>query len=197
VYDTERTMMVQTDDDQEKKVTINKDVMAYGSETYRMNDVTRMKFNGVRVVLGPSYASRRQEAVQLLMQLVQALPQVGMVAGDLIAKNLDFEGAEQLAERLKATLPPQILQLENPEAAQAQQPPPDPMQDAQTQAGLQMMDQELETAQAKTAQEKAKAAQETAKVEGVQLDNALKVKRLTEPPPQRQPGRDVGNQARQ
>jgi hypothetical protein len=132
------------------------------------------------------------------MQLVQALPQVGMVAGDLIAKNLDFEGSEQLAERLRATLPPQILQLENPEMAEAQQPPPDPMQDAQMQSALQMMETELSSANAKAEQEQAKAAQEAAKVEGVQLDNALKVKRLTEPPPQRSPlGRDVGNQARQ
>jgi hypothetical protein len=198
VYDTERTMMLQTDDDQEKKVTINQEVMRYGDEAYRLNDVTKAKYQGVRVVLGPSYASRRQEAVQLLMQLVQALPQVGMVAGDLIAKNLDFEGSEQLAERLRATLPPQILQLENPEMAEAQQPPPDPMQDAQMQSALQMMETELSSANAKAEQEQAKAAQEAAKVEGVQLDNALKVKRLTEPPPQRSPlGRDVGNQARQ
>jgi hypothetical protein len=196
VYDTPRTMKLQTDDDRQKEVTINQEMMQFGGVPIRNNDVTRMKYNSVRVVLGPSYASRRQEAVQLLTQLVTAMPQVGAVAGDLIAKNLDFDGAEQLAERLRMLLPPQIMQLENPEQAQAMQPPPDPMQDLQMQGAEAMMGLDLESAQAKTDQEKARAAQEAAKVEGVQLDNALKVKRLTEPPPQRQPGRDVGNQAR-
>ena len=71
------------------------------------------------------------------------------------------------------------------------------MQEMQMQGAMEMQGLELESAQARTEGEKAKAAQEAARVEGVQLDNALKVKRLTEPPPQRQPGRDVGNQARQ
>lgn len=197
VYDTPRTMKLQTDDDRENEVTINQELMRFGDMPIRNNDVTRMKYNSVRVVLGPSYASRRQEAVQLLTQLVTAMPQVGAVAGDLIAKNLDFDGSEQLAERLRLLLPPQILQLENPEQAQAMQPPQDPMADLQMQGAVEMQGMELESAQARTDQEKAKAAQEAAKVEGVQLDNALKVKRLREPPPQRQPGRDVGNQARQ
>lgn len=196
VYDTTRTMKLQTDDDRQQAVTINQELMRVGDVPIRLNDVTRMKFNSVRVVLGPSYASRRQEAVQLLMQLVQAMPQVGQVAGDLIAKNLDFDGAEQLSERLRAILPPQILQMENPDMAQAQQPPPDPMQEMQAQGALQMMELELETANAKADQEKAKAAQEAQKVEGAQLDNALKVKRLTEPPPRPPMGRTAGNDAR-
>lgn len=196
VYDTTRAMKVQTDDDRQKDVVLNQELMRVGDVPIRLNDVTRMKFNSVRVVLGPSYASRRQEAVQLLMQLVQAMPQVGAVAGDLIAKNLDFDGAEQLSERLRAILPPQIMQMENPEMAQAQQPKPDPMQDMQAQGALQMMELELETANAKADQEKAKAAQETQKVEGVQLDNALKVKRLSEPPPRPTMGREAGADAR-
>jgi hypothetical protein len=197
VYDTERTLKIMGEDDTEKEITVNKTVMEFAGQPIKVNDLAGMKFNSVRVVLGPSYASRRMEAVNQLMQLVQAFPQVGMVAGDIIAKNLDFDGADQLAERLKALLPPQVLQLENPEGAQAQAPPPDPMAEMQMQGAAQMMEHELTGAEAKAHQEQAKAAQEAAKVKGAQLDNALKVKKLVEPPPQRHlPGRMSGNQAR-
>ena len=196
VYDTQRTMKLQTDDDRENEVTINQEIMRFGGVPIRNNDVTRMKYNSVRVVLGPSYASRRQEAVQLLTQLVTAMPQVGAVAGDLIAKNLDFDGAEQLAERLRLLLPPQIMQMENPEQAQAMQPPPDPLEEMQMQGAAHMQEIELSSAEARARQEHAKAAQQAAKVEGVQLDNALKVKRLTEPPPRQPIARIAGNQAR-
>lgn len=195
VYDTERTVRIKGDDDSERAVTLNKSVMRFGDTDIKVNDLSEMKFSSVRVVLGPSYASRRAEAVNQILQLVQAIPQVGMVAGDIIAKNLDFDGAEQLAERLKATLPPQVLQLENQEAAAAQAPPPDPMADMQMQGAAQMMQHELTSAEAKSAQEQAKAAQEAARVEGAQLDNALKVKKLREPPPNRaQPGKAGLNQ---
>jgi hypothetical protein len=128
VYDTQRTMKLQTDDDREKEVTINQEMMQFGGMPIRNNDVTRMKYNSVRVVLGPSYASRKQQTVQQLTQLIQVMPQVGAVAGDIIAKNLDFEGSEQLAERLRMLLPPQIMQAENPEAMQNMPPEPDPME---------------------------------------------------------------------
>lgn len=191
VYDTPRAMKLHTDDDREKDVVINQEIMQVGGVPMRNNDVTRMKFDSVRVVLGPSYASRKQETVQQLLQLVQALPQVGAVAGDLIAKNLDFDGSEQLAERLRLLLPPQVMQMEdaqkpgNEDGMAQPGPPEDPMAAMQAEAGQAMMQIELETATAKSEQEKAKAAQEGLKVKGVQLDNALKVQRLTEPPPQR------------
>lgn len=194
VYDTERTMRIQTEDDSEKEVTINKPMMSLGGVELKHNDLSRMKYDAVRVVLGPSYASRRAEAVQQLTQLIQVMPQIGEVAGDIIAKNLDFDGAEQLAERLKVLLPPQVLQIENPDMGQAQQPPPDPMAEMQMQGAQQMMGHEVASAEAKAAQEGAKAQQEAAKVQGVELDNALKMKKLQEPPPRPEfNGRNAGN----
>jgi hypothetical protein len=86
-----------------------------------------MSFKSVRVIMGPSYASKRAEAVTQLTQLIQAMPQLGAIAGDIIARNLDFDGAEELAKRAKTMLPPGILQMENPD--QPPPPPPNPMDD--------------------------------------------------------------------
>lgn len=71
---------------------------------------------------GPGFTTRRQEAAAQMMQMVQALPQFGEVAGDLLAKNLDWPGAEEISARLRAMIPPHIL---NPGTAPPQ-PPPDP-----------------------------------------------------------------------
>jgi hypothetical protein len=178
VYDTNRVLRLIGADDTEREVEINKPVPSlYGEET--QNDLTNIKFKAVRVVLGPNYATRRQEAVAGLMELIKAVPDVAAVAGDIIVKNLNFEGAEELAERLKALLPPAVLQMQNPEAL----PGPDPAQEAERAAVEQQMALELEATGARTAQEQAKAEREAAKARGVHIDNALKVKKLREPRP--------------
>ena len=190
VYDTERSIRIMSEDDTEQAVTINKTVAQFGDMPLRVNDVSKMKFNSVRVVLGPSYASRRQEAVNQMVQLASSVPAVGELGADIIVRNMDFDGSEELAERLKAANP--IVQ----QMRQAEQgPQADPMAELQMQGAAQMMNSELESANAKTEQERAKAAQEAARVEGVQLDNALKVKKLREPPPRPGNGANAGQRA--
>ena len=158
---------------------INKPAVSYAGEQMIYNDLTQMKLKSVRVIMGPSYASRRQEAVSQLTQLIQAMPQLGQISGDIIARNMDVEGAEELAQRAKALLPPQLLHMEDPQAVAA--PPQDPMAEMQAQGQAQAMQFELESAQAKAEQEKAKVEQEKAKAEGAHIDNALKLKKLREP----------------
>lgn len=189
VYDNERTIRIMGEDDTEKAVTVNKTVMKFDGAELKHNDITKMKFNSVRVVLGPSYASRRQEAVNQMVQLSSAVPAVGQLGADIIVRNMDFDGAEELAERLKVANP--IVQQMN----QSENPQPDPMAEMQMQGAAQMMEFELSGAEAKAGQEQAKAAQEAAKVEGAQLDNALKVKKLREPPPRPGNGANAGQRA--
>lgn len=183
IYDTTRTLRMKAEDGTETEAQINQPTIGVDGMPMMINDMSQMKFSSVRVIMGPSYASRRQEAVQILTGLIQAMPQIGQIGGDIIARNLDFDGSEELAERLRALLPPQILQMEDPEAAQAMQPPPDPMAEMQMQGQAQAMQSELQAGEAKAAQEKAKAEQELHRVDGVKLDNALKMKKLREPSP--------------
>jgi hypothetical protein len=130
IYDTQRTLRMMGEDGSETEAHINHPVPGMATETGEpavMNDLSEMKFKSVRVIMGPSYASKRAEAVQQLTQLIQAMPQLGAISGDIIARNLDFDGSEELAKRAKTMLPPGILQMENPD--QAPPPPPDPMAD--------------------------------------------------------------------
>lgn len=63
----------------------------------------------VTASVGPSYQSKRQEAVASMMALVQSYPNMMQAAGDLLVRNMDWPGAKEIADRLKKMLPPQLL----------------------------------------------------------------------------------------
>lgn len=67
----------------------------------------------VTVSVGPSYQSKRQEAVSSMMALIQSYPNMMQAAGDLLVRNMDWPGAKDIADRLKKMLPPQLL--DNPD----------------------------------------------------------------------------------
>jgi len=64
----------------------------------------------VCVTTGPSYMTKRQEAMDAMSQILQGSPQLWAVAGDLFVKNMDWPGADELAARLKKTIDPKLLE---------------------------------------------------------------------------------------
>ncbi len=85
----------------------------------RIYDLTSGKYD-VTCESGPSYTTKRQEAAAQMTEFMRAVPGAGQVMGDLLAKSLDWPGADEIAERLKLLLPPQA-QGQNPQLMQAQQ----------------------------------------------------------------------------
>jgi Phage P22-like portal protein len=55
----------------------------------------------VTVSVGPSYQTKRQEAVASIMALLQAAPQVLSLVGDLLVGNMDWNQAPEISKRLK------------------------------------------------------------------------------------------------
>lgn len=100
----------------------------------------------VVVSTGPSFGTRRQEAFEAMSQVLGANPQLWSVIGDLLVKNMDWPGADDMAERMRALLPPEVRQLEqdNPEDAVRQQimaqvqPMVEELQGALQQAGMEV-----------------------------------------------------------
>jgi len=80
----------------------------------RLCDLSRGKYD-LTVETGPSYASRRQETADQILQMIQAYPPAAPVLGDLLAKNLDWPEADEVARRLHALLPQQLQAVENPQ----------------------------------------------------------------------------------
>lgn len=90
----------------------------------------------VALSTGTSYTTRRVEAAQAMMDAVQVFPQLMQVAGDLVAKAQDWPGADELAERLKKTIPQEFLKEEDKDKTA-----PDPIKQ-QMQMELQALQQE-------------------------------------------------------
>ena len=74
----------------------------------------------VMVTTGPSYMTKRQEALESMAQLLQGNPQLWQVAGDLFIKNMDWPGAQEMAKRFAKTIDPRIISGDDkPPALQA------------------------------------------------------------------------------
>jgi len=73
----------------------------------RVHDLTVGKYD-LTVTAGPSFTSRREEAAAQMQEWLRASPELGPIIGDIVAKNLDWPGADEIAERLKIMLPPEI-----------------------------------------------------------------------------------------
>jgi hypothetical protein len=107
IYDTERTVRIMSEDETHVPVRINVPVMGVDGKPMLLNDLSQGTYD-VRVKIGPSYATRRTEAADSMLQFIQAVPQAASVAGDLVARNMDWPGADEIAERLRRMLPPQV-----------------------------------------------------------------------------------------
>ena len=75
----------------------------------------------VCVTTGPSYMTKRQEALDAMSQLLQGNPQLWAVAGDLFIKNMDWPGAQEMSKRFAKTIDPKLLANEDDPALQAAQ----------------------------------------------------------------------------
>lgn len=114
-----RVLTILRDDDTDEQVRVdpygNKPVHEENNpETQRVMrafDPTYGKY-AVAVTIGPSYATRRIETAESMMDFLRAIPQTAPLIADLVAKNQDWEGSEEIATRLAKTLPPGLNQPE-------------------------------------------------------------------------------------
>lgn len=80
----------------------------------------------VIATVGPSFSTKRQEGVQAMTEILRMNPALFGLVGDIFIKSQDWPGAEEMAKRIKMTLPPQIQQQlagEDGETEQQQIPP--------------------------------------------------------------------------
>lgn len=73
----------------------------------RIYDLGAGKYD-LTVRSGPSFTSRREEAANQMIELIRAYPAAAPLIGDLLARNLDWPGADEIAQRMAALLPAQV-----------------------------------------------------------------------------------------
>ncbi len=101
----------------------------------------------VEIDAGPSFAVQKSEALEFFQQTLQASPQVFPLIADLWAENLDIEKRQQVIERFKTMVPPEILAKEEGKPPPPKQPNPQEqamqMEMAQKQQQLQLNMQKM------------------------------------------------------
>lgn len=160
IYDGTRIVRVIGEDEATKLVKIN-DPMDPESPDLSVGTYD------VAITTGASYTTRRVEAAQAMMEAIQVFPELMSIAGDIVVKAQDWPGAEDLAERLRKTIPPQLLS--DKEKAEMGEAGPDMQaimqQQAQVQEAMQAAQEELAKLQKENLTLKVKADIEAKKLE--------------------------------
>jgi hypothetical protein len=117
IYDTERiariigidgeTDIVKVNPNQ--PMPVNKIVDQQGIVLEKIYNLGVGKYD-VCVTTGPSYMTKRQEALEAMAQLLQGNPQLWAVAGDLFIKNMDWPGAQEMSKRFAKTIDPKLME---------------------------------------------------------------------------------------
>jgi hypothetical protein len=111
VYGTARVVRVLGPDGAAQSVGVAPGGAAKAGEALkavgRIYDLGAGKYD-LTVRSGPSFTSRREEAANQMIELIRAYPAAAPLLGDLLARNLDWPGADEIAGRLAALLPAQV-----------------------------------------------------------------------------------------
>lgn len=108
LYDTKRILHVEGEDLSKRVITIDPEateaIQRIKKETDTAEEIIFNPNVGEYEVLsdpGPNYATQRQQAWDAMAEILQRNMQLAAVIGDLLFKNGDFPGAQEIAERLK------------------------------------------------------------------------------------------------
>lgn len=119
VYSGERIIRVMGEDGSPENKPLNQEYQKTDPKTGRpmqdesgnpimaMHDLSAGKYD-LTVTSGPSFTTRREEAAFQMTEMMRALPASAPILGKHLAKNLDWPGADDIAEELEAMGKPQI-----------------------------------------------------------------------------------------
>lgn len=156
VYTQDRVIRVLGPDMKPKTARIAGDVPP--DPKAHIYDIAAGKYD-LTVKAGPSFTSRREEAATQMIELMRAMPDAAPIIGDLLAKNLDWPGADEIAKRLEKMLPPGMKNEETGEL------PPEVQQQMQQMAeAIQVLGQKLQEAESGLVVDREKLKIDAAKV---------------------------------
>jgi hypothetical protein len=130
IYDTQRIARIIGEDGETKMIKINPEQQQPVNKIMDERGIVIEKIYNpgvgkydVVAITGPGYATKRQEALEAMAQLLQGNPQLWAVAGDLFVKNMDWPGAQEMSKRFAKTIDPKFMSDgdDNPALQAAQQ----------------------------------------------------------------------------
>jgi hypothetical protein len=153
IYDTQRIALILGEDDSQANVTIDpanpEALTEYRDEQGELKRIFNPNIGtyDIYTTTGPSFTTRRMEAVDAMTAMTQANPQLWQVIGDLLVKNMDWPGAEEMADRLKLTLLPNVQAEIDKDEGEPEVPPQVQQAMEQMQGQVQQLDQVIQQMQ--------------------------------------------------
>lgn len=203
-YDAERVVRIMGPDESVKAVTINKPATPQDMAKQQqkpgkrdqaiktvLNDMTAGRYD-VTISAGPQYSTLRQEAAAAMVEFGQSWPKLMDIAGDKVVKAMDWPGAEEIAARIKKTIPAELTEGEDDEAP-PQLPPEVQQAMQQMEQTIQAMDAELQEAKSGIEKERIRAdsaiqvatIKATSSLDVQELKSAVEMlMQMMQPPPQ-------------
>ena len=172
VYDTERTIRIIGEDERDEVVSVNKTLMDGATGQFVKTMDLAVGNYDIKVSSGPSYTTRKQETAEQLSQIVAQNPAMSELVGDVLFKNLDLVGGDEVISRLRsAGVKAGVIEPNEEEAAamsqqiqQAQQ-----LEAQAAQLELALKSAEVATEQAESRERESKAQMNTVKAAVEQL----------------------------
>lgn len=124
IYDTKRLLKIRGEDGTTKNIQLDPNAPAAVEKQTAEDQQVNIIFNpniglySVEADVGPSFATRRQEAWNAIIQILTQSPQLIALIGDLLFQNADFPGADEIAKRLRRMAPKQALGEDGPDPQQ-------------------------------------------------------------------------------
>ncbi len=119
VYSGERIIRIIGNNPKESQVVNLGKPITLPSGEQKIIDLSVGKYD-LTVEAGPNYATKRDEAAQQMLKLIEMYPAAAPIISPFMVRNLDWHDSDEIAQALKALLPPQV-QGANPQLQMAQQ----------------------------------------------------------------------------
>jgi hypothetical protein len=175
IYDTERQIRILGEDESEEVMAVNKPLQDMQTGEFILtNDLTAGHYD-IKMATGPSFSTRKQETAEQLSQIIAQNPAMSSMVGDILFKNLDLVGGDEVISRLRsAGVKAGIIEPDQEEAVALQQQMEQQQQiEAQAaQLELAMKQAEVMNEQADTRESESKAFLNTVKAQLEQLELA-------------------------
>lgn len=109
IYDTPRQLRIIGEDGKAERIKVNDPEQPQNETNKKPSPLITDIVYDLDIDTGPSYATQREETSAILTELARNFPKIFDVAGDIAVKNMSFSGAQEISERLKRTIPPEVV----------------------------------------------------------------------------------------
>jgi hypothetical protein len=116
IYDTKRVLQILADDGTTLEITIDPQAQQHHQKVLQQDVMSaqhvlnpQMGQYEVDAEIGPNYATRREETAEAMKLILTQSPQLTGLLGDIFLRALDFDQADEAAQRLKRMVPAHAL----------------------------------------------------------------------------------------